>query len=315
MRDQYKIILLGGLISCFTMFGCAKDKTADEARQQKVDRQLALYKSISAVYRGTLVNQNDGTSMGAIEIDFSPQNMTINSSDNTSTAAQVILQGKVTITNDSQSAAVIQTASYFSSDYSTNGSFSGNISIPIAANGSTPASTALMVISGTINGGNFNGQISLQNQVGIVASFNTVKDAAASPVVVTSATGSSNSTQIFSGFLQDLPGTSALMTIRKIVNSSSENFLNNFSLQKSVGLQLSFQVAGGSIDGVPFNSAQLDEQSGVIHAQSNYTGDVNAATTLDCLRKQLNGQLAWHCVFTSNYNGLSHSFDAVEVKK
>ena len=315
MREKGKNIFLGGFITIFLLFGCAKDKTADEARQQKVDRQLSVYKSVSAIYRGTLINQNDGTSMGAIEIDIAPQNITIKSSDNTSTAAQVILQGKVTITNDSQSAAVIQTASYFSSDYSTNGSFSGNISIPIAASGSTPASTALMVISGSINGNSFNGQISLQNQVGIVARFNTVKNAPITPVVMTSATGSPTSTQVFSGPLQDLPGTSALMTIRKIVNSSSENFLNNFSLQKSVGLQLSFQVAGGSIDGVSFNSAQLDEQGGVIHAQSNYTGDVNAATTLDCLRKQLNGLTAWHCIFSSNYNGLSHAFDALEVKK
>jgi len=329
MRIQMASRGIGLLAVIAVIAGCGKDKTADEYHEQKVQRQVALFQSVSGTYRGALQNAKDGSSMGTIEIDLWPQNTIVSSSDNTTLSSQASLQGRVAIFNGIESNAVIQSAYYFSPDYDTNGVFNGTISVPVS--GVSGTTNVQLVVSGSIHGSRFEGTINPTNKVGITGHFTADKNA---PLPVDrnapSKVGGLDSGDIlqYSGTFDtplsqasktsgaDVDPVTAKITIRKAGVTVEENFLNNFMLQKTVSIQVTFSQGPVSIDGISFNSAEMDLQSGRIIAQSSYSGDVNALVSLDCVAVTIPGVIknqGWNCTYLSNFNGVSHTFTVSPV--
>ena len=303
-----------GVITIVT--GCAKDQNAIEYHQAQVNKQIALFQSISGPYRGLLMNQADGSSMGAIEVVLTPQISVINSGDNTSTAPQAGLIGKVTIYNNGQSEAVIKNASFVSPDNTSNGNLVGTITVTL-----TNLTTVNLSINGNVLGNTLTGMITTTDKVGITGQFSAVRNASlatvlqnlppqttgvqAGDVVKYVSSPQTASTTDSADALQ------AQMSIRNIGNTAAENFANTFSLQRIVSIQV---LLAPGIDGAAFNSAEMDLQNGVIHAQATNQGTVGAQVSLDCNKVVRNNTPAWSCTYTSNFSGGSQNFTVAAVK-
>lgn len=307
---QHCILVAGVVFSTAFLTSCAKDQTSLDYHQKMVNRQISLFQSISGSYRGQIINKKDQSVMGVVQIDLSPQISTINSSDNTSTSAQAFLSGTVTIFSGTQSSATIKTASFFSPDGSANGTLVGNISIPLS-NG-TQASLSL---NGTIEGSQLKGSIMLNDRLGIVGQFDTLKNQDLDVLLEQTRAPVQNQTISSYGGVNTSTSSSntnsgVKMTVRNIGNTSAENFVNHFSLQRIVSIQLT--LAEG-IDGVSFNTAELDLQNGQIHAQTYYQGSINTQVSLECSQTQIQSKQAWSCTYMSSFNGVTHRFTVAKI--
>ncbi len=323
-RERIGLKTNAGLCFAFLILSaCAKDKTTDEYHQQKAEQQAALYQSISASYQqnntfqgsyiGKLVNQNDGSSMGTIQIELWPEVTAVSTSDNTGMANQTVLKGKVTLTNKSVSEGMIGKAAYTSSDSSTTGHYEGSIPI-IRGDGSN----GTLSISGDIVSANtFQGQIYSSDHSGISATFNAVKTAgtnsnvSAPPIKEGSSLGDAST---YVGQFKTTTGARDAdnVGVRMVFKDNTkfeEKLFEQFIFLKKSTITLNFNLGDSILPSVVFKDAQIDTQNGRITAQTTYSGEVTTTVSLDCAKLKNDPKSnSWQCTYLSSLNGNAFTF-------
>lgn len=325
IKQRFKIttLLIGLVLSLFFLAHCGKDKTLSDYHQKKVDEAMVQLQSVAGVYRGTIKDSRDNSDIGDLEIELTPKAAPVNSDDNTTTAAQAFLQGKISLFNKSESNVVIQKANYFWGDTVSSTNFNGTIAIPL-----TDGSTASMTITGRIAGDQFNGELSPDNKFGIKGNFKLSKNAQfakphqkneAAPNIVAEYKGTYKDP--FCDFTLDnrtkdnIGSDKCLeiveMNIQNVTNNLGENFLNNFFLERNVSVYLSFnRMDATHINGVSFQKAVIDLQNGTIIAQGTYSGAINTVINLNCnsITSPDKGK-GWACTYISQFNGRKQPFN------
>lgn len=322
-KSHLVLILLGLVSGMFFLSHCGKDKTVADYHQKKVDEAMVQLQSVSGIYRGSLVNAKDNSDMGDLEVELSPKADPVTSEDNSTTAAQVYLQGKVSLFQKSQSNAIISKAHYFGEDSVSTTNFSGVITVTLA-NGTT----ATMSMTGRIDGDQLNGEMFANGRNGIVGKFKLRKNA---PFTRTHQqdTSAPNTISIYKGMFtqpycnlgRDNLGnnkcdTLVTLNIQNITSNLGENFLNNFFLERNVAITITFARVTDlqPVDGVSLQNATLDLQNGTIIAHGSYSGNVNAIIDLNCNSTLSDsGAKGWACTYKSEYNGKTHVFSVFPI--
>jgi len=269
-----------------------------ETIYHQVTPELRVSQNISGSYRGSITRQDNRAEIGSIQIDIWPQEIIV--SDHSSDTAPKF-QGKVTITNSTTSIAMIQEGQFFPSSNS-NGTFNGTIIVRI------PETFQLvtMSISGSPSGNKFNGQISIQSTASIVGVFSTVKNAGVS---APSSPSQDQSPQTFNGSVDDI-GATVTMGIIKSPSSEEQNFIDNFTLQKTLNVALTFNIGGTETTPITFQNAIFDQQNGSIRAVATIN---DILVRLDCNIVEVN-QNSWLCIYMSTLNNKPRHFQVTEQK-
>jgi hypothetical protein len=80
--------------------GCAKDRTIDDWRRQRVNEQLALIRSVATTYRGTMNAVADGTPFSTATVSVDGKTRTSDARDRPGAEVQAVLRINVTLEGD-----------------------------------------------------------------------------------------------------------------------------------------------------------------------------------------------------------------------
>jgi hypothetical protein len=154
MRFNLRFFLRQGLAVGVTLLslggasGCAKDRTLDEWRTDKVNRRLSKIQAISGDYTGTLVSAKDDSSLGNISLKLSPDTRVQISEDRTYTEQQAVVRGKLDFFGTSR-AQIIFEQGYYDPD---SGNFKATASIQSEANERRELTISGLIVNNQLTG-------------------------------------------------------------------------------------------------------------------------------------------------------------------
>lgn len=281
-------------------------QAGDVWRSNKVELEISQPQKAAGVYRGTMVNQATGKTMGALEVNLSPH----------FEQGRVGLRGWVSIVTGAVSSSAEADTIYMSANESNDqGKISATLSVPI--DDKTPR--AIFSLNATLNGDTLSGVIAPIDRSGIEGRFTVVRDAP-----LPSDQGSvGEDVKFYEGSFADKICDSAKpsylcrgqngminvqMAVDMVPQSSGYAFLNHFVDVRGAGVTLTF---GGAVT-VTMPTAELNIRTGSLRFLGFLPGsDSTSLVDLECQKTDAD---SYKCNYSSRSSGLTYSFDLASKK-
>ena len=302
MYKKFSIVL----ISALTLASCAKDRTLEDYRDEKVAEEVAKIKAVAGGYNGTLYSHKTGGVLGPVFIDVEPDTTVGTSTDGLYQEQHVGL--KSTVTFIGQQMGVLT----FSGAYD-----SVNSSFKLVTTLTTRRATQQeLSLGGAFANGQLSGEIEATGYPGDSGFFTLSRATSSTPSSPPGTEGSQGEdppVQLFGGNTNDVHSTALKLILLTHQIGSDQAFLDNFLPVKTVDLTLDF---GNGLVQVFFKNAVWDLQRGMIEGQSNgYSsttapgGAIAYEIDLTCRQRTITNpdktqDLAWLCQYVSDKQGL-----------
>lgn len=131
--------------------GCAKDRTIDDYRRDRVSQELQRFQAIAGVYRGSMASVSTGEWIGNVALELKAETAIGESSDKLTQEPKAVLRAKASIQNSGAATAVVFSSAYFDS---STGFFRATIQVP-----QTDGPLVNVDFYGTIDGAAFSGRV------------------------------------------------------------------------------------------------------------------------------------------------------------
>ena len=290
---------------------CAKDRTLQEYRDEKVAQELAKIKAVAGGYSGVLYSRKTGGPLGPVYVDIEPDTTIGNSTDNLYQEQHVGIKSVVTFIG--QGMGLLS----FNGAYdSTNTSF--KLVTTLKTRRGTPQE---MELAGAFGNDQLTGEIEATGYPTEAGYFTLVRGSAENIQPGPGAEGSQGEdppVQVFEGNSQPVEDTSTDLKLVVITHQigSDQAFLDNFLPVKTVDLTLNF---AGGLAQVFFKNAVWDLQRGILEGQSQGSsnpsepgGGSNYELDLSChqravILKDNTKAMGWFCQYVSDRRGLIFS--------
>jgi hypothetical protein len=334
-KNFISMLLIG-----FALVGCAKDQTVDQYDQQQAELDAEKNQPAVGDWYGTVTDPNNAV-VGTIHVQLENLSSATNTSDNSTTQTST-LGGSVELTTIPTSQVQITQASYDSN------------SSTIAA--TITAGTTSLNLSGTISGNTLTGTVRVQGE-STASNFIAFRgtNSTAQNLVISSDRGKTGNLNFAQSTPKATPGLCELlnksqapfpppatlgnkngrkptpptapsgldcnvilqMTIQQVTPNPATNFLNAFSDDRTVMLNILYYFVGqtgniGSqteqgtpLSSVQFNSVNWDSVSGDLDSV-NVSG-INF-NTIDCKPKTFAAGQGWNCAITQQGYPFSADF-------
>ncbi len=311
-----KMAIPACLVSALFLFavGCAKDRTAESWQNEKVSEKLSQISAISGSYSGNLVSEKNGTSLGSMTLQLSPDVRIQDNSDRTGTSLSPAVRATVTFNGDARASVSFQ-GGFYNSDTNY---FKLITTIALDSGG-----TQKMEISGTTTGDTIEGEMAALDFPDHGGKFTLSRGAT---VDSTMATTFANRIEYFMHTRQvrmtdshgnvQVETSKVKMSIDSSYTTAEETFLGMFSPLRRSLVTLTFWSGDSLGREIPisFNETVYDDRTDSLKGKTIFNdGGEKYTTSLECLREKRVEVNGWNCRIWNDARGtiLTGFFEAV----
>ena len=300
------------ILACISLLvsACAKDKSLDDWKREKLEQELA--KLPSGTFSGTVLGANERI-IGPLSLTLMPTTKVTSSPGNYKTDEQAMLEGSILFGNEFQTNVSFTDGSF----NSTSGSF--KFTVPLdQRNGRR----WVMSLSGTITGDRLTGRIGTEGNQALSGQMVLVRDAVlptetALGLRVGMAGGTDPLTETYEGstVFYDRTRRSVELVIMNNTTMFEENFLNRFLSSKPVQVTLRVKRSTDSVMNIMFADASWNKSSGALIGQSvmSYSDGWKAELALNCRSLDTRAiPKSLSCEYVSSSNGEVLTFTVTE---
>jgi hypothetical protein len=308
-----KSALMFLLASLTLSLGCAKDKSLDDFKREKVEQELAKLQPAAGTYRGVVYSKTDRSVLGTLQMTLTAQTQVSSGMNGSKADEKPVLAGQLEFQGDRKMATVVKDSYY---DPETK-RYQANVPI---GKGDGAGSAEQLTLAGHIEKGVFEGTIEAFGYADFGGTFTLSKDGeipaqVAGLIQQSQEAGSESYTlKTFLGNTRFFSGTAKPLKLIVLEprQSSEEDLLSVFVPVKTVQVTLNY---GQSLQ-VLHSNARWDRRTGVLTGQSSlHRGSSSVALSLDC-RQQITtqGEAGWTCQHFTNALGLVATTEVTQVR-
>jgi hypothetical protein len=299
-RGRVAGVILFCLVFVLGLAAC-QDKTLDDWRREKVNRELNELRSVSGDYVGSLVSAKDGQALGSVLLNLAPDAQPQASADGTTTEQQAALKGRLKFYGTQRADLHFEKGFFDSSSKS----FQGVITVPDSAGGTTT-----MEISGSISGGSVTGVLEARGFPEDGAHFELSKSYGnADSQLLASAPPVGAAIPPLMTFKAQDPyrarsgdATDIQMSLQYRRTTSEQSFVDYFVPTQEA--QVTFSFWNGQMN-IPFSHARYDERTGILIGETVVSdGGMSFVVNVDCHLEPTDSGQGWSCRLISAAKGL-----------